>query len=447
MLKSGFLLTPSPSGGKQGPLRDPRSSVDVPRGWGRSRRGSATNNGGWGSSASGGDANAAGWPRSDGWSRPATDGTQSRMIIDEDPSEARHGGAVTNDTEAEPAKNPFEGVPFLRKNLLGTPKAELIQRLVKLHKERFPRGDCIDQNTCFISWDDKNPRTDKLMFTCVFVSPLTEEKFPSGQWGEKEYYEVREEVAATGTGAERTAVVWYKKKKWAIEAAAARALDCMSLREEVGTYGLCIEKPYLSPDDAPPLPSSMPVIKPSKTKGSGGNSDISKKSPKAEMNAPRVALKEYYEQWYKTQWSPKDYFFCLEDNDPTHKYTCVFTCPVSRERWASGQYGDTEWSDIRNDGSIPVVWYRSKKMAENAAAGRAIDCMLAREQPGTEEFEKFCVEDVYLKGEGPPLPPSMQDIPVPEPAVFELRRDVAVPMDTEDEATSRAAYKRSRADC
>lgn len=54
------------------------------------------------------------------------------------------------------------------------------------------------------------------------------------------------------------------KKQHAQHAAAARALDCLSFREGKGVdtmaYGLCKEEPYLSKEDAPPLPSSTPTM-------------------------------------------------------------------------------------------------------------------------------------------------------------------------------------------
>ena len=54
------------------------------------------------------------------------------------------------------------------------------------------------------------------------------------------------------------------KKQHAQHAAAARALDCLSYREGKGVrtmaYGLCDDEPYMSKEDASPLPSCAPTL-------------------------------------------------------------------------------------------------------------------------------------------------------------------------------------------
>lgn len=50
-------------------------------------------------------------------------------------------------------------------------------------------------------------------------------------------------------------VNWYKQKKSAEHAAAARALDCFSFRD-IGCYNLCKEEPYLKDDSKARIPIS-----------------------------------------------------------------------------------------------------------------------------------------------------------------------------------------------
>jgi len=95
-----------------------------------------------------------------------------------------------------------------------------------------------------------------LKFTSVFVCPVTGEKFCSGRYGDERYYSTQAEEEGGLT------VVWYSKKILAEHGAAARALDCLTLRENNGkvdpSFFLCQETPYMTPVEAPPLPQSRP---------------------------------------------------------------------------------------------------------------------------------------------------------------------------------------------
>jgi len=97
-----------------------------------------------------------------------------------------------------------------------------------------------------------------LKFTSVFTCPVTGERFRSGRYGDAKYYSVVKEEEGSGVD-----VVWYSKKMMAEHGAAARALDCLALRENKGklnlSYCICIERPYMTPGDAPPLPHHCPV--------------------------------------------------------------------------------------------------------------------------------------------------------------------------------------------
>lgn len=142
-----------------------------------------------------------------------------------------------------------------------TPKGALIKWYERVHKE------ISFSPSCFITWHDKGLSHER-RYTTVFKCPLTGEIFSCGQYGKVENYLVKEEELSSetmGDNAEEgnSSVVWYRKRIMAEHAAAARALDCLYLRElrvsHTSAIRLCIEDSYLSPDDAPLLPSSAPA--------------------------------------------------------------------------------------------------------------------------------------------------------------------------------------------
>ncbi|KAL7549507.1 hypothetical protein ACHAWF_012772, partial [Thalassiosira exigua] len=124
------------------------------------------------------------------------------------------------------------------------PRAELYQWYIKKGGLTTEEGQMIKDY--FTTWDDKE-KPHKTKFTCIFTCPLTGEHFACGRWnaGGKVI-----EVPISSDG-----VFWYSNKKRAMNAAAARALDCLSFREHGGTGAAlpqrCHDAPYSSSAEAP----------------------------------------------------------------------------------------------------------------------------------------------------------------------------------------------------
>jgi len=136
------------------------------------------------------------------------------------------------------------------RNMPPSPKAQLQQ----YYQDRFLVFESIGKY--FYSFDNGDDQHQ--LHTSVFINPTNgTERFGCGRYGgngqSPSYETTLEDADGRGTSVE---VVWYKRKKDAEHAAAARALDCIRLRDsDPSLYPkLCSETPYLDMDEAPLLP-------------------------------------------------------------------------------------------------------------------------------------------------------------------------------------------------
>jgi len=125
----------------------------------------------------------------------------------------------------------------------GAPRAELHQYYIK---KGLTSAHAQKLKDYFTTWTN-GAKSHELKFTCIFTCPMTGEHFACGSWmngGEVDHVEDQ--------------IFWYKNKKQAMNAAAAKALDCFSLRECHGTdmtpIRRCQDAP-VSEEDAPVLPT------------------------------------------------------------------------------------------------------------------------------------------------------------------------------------------------
>ena len=140
----------------------------------------------------------------------------------------------------------------------GNAKQEL-QIYFDKHKDPFEQGPL--PKRAFVTWGDANEGHIE-RFTCIFVSPIGE-LFPSGElWDAQGHSHRYESVSKTH---------WYKTKKKAIEAAAARAIDCLNYRsfplatgDDRFQFGK--EGPYDTSDDPESPPRDLPSNIPEQTK-------------------------------------------------------------------------------------------------------------------------------------------------------------------------------------
>jgi len=122
-------------------------------------------------------------------------------------------------------------------------------------------------NKYFITWDDNGP-SHKKYFTSIYRCPISGEMFGCGKLNnmQESHYEARHDSIDDDiieTGHNSSTILWYRKKKDAEHAAAARALDCLSYRAggniTDNSYGLCEEEPYLDFEQSFYVPSSVPL--------------------------------------------------------------------------------------------------------------------------------------------------------------------------------------------
>jgi hypothetical protein len=122
---------------------------------------------------------------------------------------------------------------------------------------------------------------------------------------------------------------------------------------------------------------------------------------------PKAALYVFYGKKPRRVQLSGNAYVTWDNQLQTHevKYTSAFICPITKEVFLSGHYGDA----YKKDGCL--VWYTKKALAEHAAAARALDCWNWREPTGNSG-ERLGQDDPYLKGQAPidpstQLPPSV----------------------------------------
>ena len=217
-----------------------------------------------------------------------------------------------------------------------------------------------------------------------------------------------------------------------MNAAAAKALDCFSLRRCHGTdkepWQRCLDSPYLSTDqpNLPDLPHN--VVLPTLT--------LSEQEESTNQPKPvKQALIEWYRYFAKrleyvgiiwdvpaNEIAPRPECYTTWSNlktSPDTLYTAIFMCPLSGERFLSGRLNDRKYYAEENywyydtsrctlinridaDESscmerINLVWYNTKKDAECAAAGRCLDCMNYRDTSNTIVSDtRYCEDLPYV---------------------------------------------------
>jgi hypothetical protein len=146
------------------------------------------------------------------------------------------------------------------------------------------------------------------------------------------------------------------------------------------------------------------VTEPSLRSGSNGNSNSNSNSNSnrfrlgtATTDTPRSKLHAWYDKHntnYKRGIS-KNYYVHIIMANKENRYTAAFVCPMTGELFSSGNLIHIEESVIINENSM--WWYRTKKDAVNAAAGRAINNLYFRDcdQQDTRPGNKFCNEAIY----------------------------------------------------
>ena len=272
-------------------------------------------------------------------------------------------------------------------------------------------------------WEN-GEKSPQMRFTCIFTCPTTFEHFASGNMKKDAFNQMNK------TATKVDEVYWYATKQLALNAAAAKALDCFSLRRCFGSdkspWQRCIDSPYMLATDALPLPDLpsgvvLPTCLPHE----------------ALTDPPKYALAEHYISYLQKLKSAGFTLECLANEmapgndcysswsnmESTPLYSAIFTCHLSAERFKSGKLIGKEGTYIEEFMSfdkqarmlvpektmcqsediivkINVIWYRTKKEAVDAAAGRAVDCLrhrLAQHKPAADAQnpQRYCIESPY----------------------------------------------------
>ena len=274
--------------------------------------------------------------------------------------------------------------------------------------------------------------TGKEWWTAKYNDPLSGQTFDAGTL-------LHIHVSAEDGAARSTRIidenVCYEEPAFAEIAAAARAIDCLALREfqkqrgedaipvEGDVVRLCSEEPftdfdYDSYEDRNPVDDCT-------TKDSDYfMSAKGRFASKRHYTSPKEFVIRNYASYGRKNTSPELSAFLGSVNvslssltkgdgdGGDYWWTSVFKCPLSGEEFSSGTLRDgADSSEMRVIDS--EVCYESQKLAEQAACARAIDVLSLREfvkrrGEGLDVSEdcimRLCVEEPYLSALDRPVP-------------------------------------------
>lgn len=293
----------------------------------------------------------------------------------------------------------------------------------------------------------------KTLYHATFTCPETGCTFESGTpVGSQDFPNLRESandfITFTGRSGDSSAAQsrnFYASKGFAKNAAAARAIDCLSLREyrlqkgedapmEEGTvaFRMCAEEPFVpqvslstSSMISPPLVSS------------GDETEVFFMSPKSrKFTTPvdfiQTSISQFHHDLYSSivvrnkgnrgsiverfsevlkQEVPNSYEGPIEGLTSSIWLTARYTDPVSGVVFRSGTLPGYETMIIDDE-----VYYKGKRDCLQAAAARAVDCLSLREfrkrnggeaDPASDEVFRLCEEEPY--GDFEDVPPDQRN--------------------------------------
>ena len=234
---------------------------------------------------------------------------------------------------------------------------------------------------------------------------------------------------------------FYASKGFAKNAAAARAIDCLSLREyrlqkgedapiEEGTdvFRLCAEEPFVPQAS---LSTSSMISTPLGT--SGGSTEVFFMSPKSrKFTTPvefiQTSISHFHNDLYRSilagtkgsRGSIVERFSEVLKQEVPNSYEDPIDGPTT-STWLTARYTDPVSGVVFRSGTIPghetriignEVYYNGRKGCLQAAAARAIDCLSLREFrkrngdgaiPASEDVFRLCEEEPYGDFEDIPL--------------------------------------------
>lgn len=277
---------------------------------------------------------------------------------------------------------------------------------------------------------------DERWYTAIFTDPCTNEQFASGLGNIVNVKSRPNRMLKTPLYQADVkvldGVVYYNDEKLAKHAAAARAIDCYLLREQcVDGIRLCLEDPYSTAEDgvSQSVDYDALLLQKDKLLANDDNDTITDTVPmesfiEGRSISRKARLQPFFlhvpKDFLNSSFSQKYGIFCgdcyevkLRTNVGDRKwFTATFTDPITKERFSSAL------GNIVNVKSRPgttlktplylanvkivdgEVYYSETRLAEHAAAARAIDCYIYREDDFNNNVDRLCLEEPYTLKEG-----------------------------------------------
>ena len=281
-------------------------------------------------------------------------------------------------------------------------------------------------------------KDDGIWCTATFIDPVTKEQFSSGVVRALEDGQLGTDLAEIQIFNEK---VYYKDSvKYAIKAAAARALDCYCLRDntqdekEIPTR-FCFEEPYNIAEEGEfqiydydtvlkQREDDLAIMKEHSiyeekmrentnslpTRGSDAPISSSVKKYSQLLHAPKSLLHNLLVKIYSSkQIGSITYDVQKMIQNGKLWYTATVTDPMTNEVFSSGfikkevkaekrptSYLNPPLHRVESKIIDGKVYYTESKYAEHAAAARCIDCYLFRENHANN-IQQLCVEEPYYE--------------------------------------------------
>ena len=247
--------------------------------------------------------------------------------------------------------------------------------------------------------------------TATFTDPNTSEVFPAGIGRHVDVKKKEGAFISPSFDEVQNRVVdgkvYYREKKHATNAAAARVVDCYLYREtgEFSKNQLCLEDPY---EEGDVQEIDYDALTASKSDRSVMSFKSIAKLFTYQLHVPVNLIEKCYRQIYG-QMYPNESFQCDSVMANGREwFTSTFKDPRTSEVFSSGlgrpitveKKKSATLSTSLGEAEVHVmdgkVYYTEEKFARHAAAARAIDCFLHREGSDklTKEYQ-LCLEDPY----------------------------------------------------
>jgi hypothetical protein len=220
-------------------------------------------------------------------------------------------------------------------------------------------------------------------WTATFTCPVSGVVYPAGVRRDLEQFVVEDP--------EGLSRVLYKKKKHAVHAAAARALDAIQYQ----TMGLqeprfCVEDPS---EEAAVQPQLLGALEDGQQEE---RQMVTEEAVDAPVRSPLWELNDYYEQQHGISKSDLtiDATPVASPETETPLWTATFRCPVTKVEYPAGTMKNAVHAIAEDEEDTSRILYTKKGLAVQASAARTLDAIRYQATGLTEP--RFCEEDPSL---------------------------------------------------